>query len=260
MAHQDSAHDGLNIKVAFVTGASYGIGAATAVTLGRDGFDLVLTATREENLAETCAHASQLGRQCLAVALDLRSQTSVEAAVAKAVERFGRVDVLVNNAGANLRRKAIEVTREEWDGLLDVNLTGTFFLTQQIGRHFIARQAPGRIITVASSHALVGAVERSAYGITKAGLLQMTRMLAIEWAEHGITVNAVAPGRLDTPSPSRAGTGSDPAYMDAMLKRIPLRRFATAQEVAGAVAFLASRAAASITGQTIVVDGGLTAA
>jgi NAD(P)-dependent dehydrogenase (short-subunit alcohol dehydrogenase family) len=254
MAQDDSR------KVALVTGASYGVGAAIALALARDGFDLVLTATREHNLAATLADVSKRGRQALPIELDLRSQESIETVVAKVLDRFGPIDVLVNNAGVNLRRKAVDVTREEWDDLIATNLTGTFFLTQQIGRHLIARQASGRIITIASVQALVGAPERSAYGISKAALLQMTRMLAIEWADQGITVNAVAPGRLDTPSPSRAGTGSNRAYMDAMLKRIPMHRLATAEEVAGAVAFLAGPAAASITGQTIVIDGGLTAA
>jgi 2-deoxy-D-gluconate 3-dehydrogenase len=152
------------------------------------------------------------------------------------------------------------VSWAEWNDLMAANLTGTFFLTQQVGRHLIARKAPGQIVSVASAHAFVGAPERSAYGVSKAALVQMTRMLAIEWAEHGITVNAVAPGRLMTDSPSRQKTGTDAAYMEAMLKRIPLHRLATAEEVAGAVAFLVSPAARSITGQTIVLDGGLTAA
>jgi NAD(P)-dependent dehydrogenase (short-subunit alcohol dehydrogenase family) len=166
----------------------------------------------------------------------------------------------VNNASVNLRSKAIETARDEFEAVLLTNVTGTFFLTQQIGRYLVARRAPGRIITIASAHALVGAAERSAYGISKAALLQMTRMLAIEWADYGITVNAVAPGRLDTPSPSRAGTGSNKDYMEAVLKRIPLHRLATAEEVAAAAVFLAGPGAASITGQTIVIDGGLTAA
>jgi NAD(P)-dependent dehydrogenase (short-subunit alcohol dehydrogenase family) len=246
-------------KVALVTGASFGVGAATALALARDGFRLVLTATSEKNLEATVGRVKALGGQVAALALDLRSQDSIEKAAASAIAPFGRIDVLVNNAGANLRRKAVDTTRQEWDDLFNVNLTGTFFLTQQIGRHLIARNEGGRIISISSSHALIGAAERSAYGISKAAVVQMTRMLAIEWAEHNITVNNVAPGRLDTDSPSRAAKGQDPDYMAAMLKNIPLHRLATADEVAGAVAFLAGPSAASITGQTIIIDGGLTA-
>jgi NAD(P)-dependent dehydrogenase (short-subunit alcohol dehydrogenase family) len=185
---------------------------------------------------------------------------SIEKTAAAAIEAFGQIDVLVNNAGVNLRSKAIETARDDFEAVLLTNVTGTFFLTQQIGRYWVARHLPGRIVTIASAHALVGAAERSAYGISKAALLQMTRMLAIEWAEYGINVNAVAPGRLDTASPSRAGTGTNKDYMEAMLKRIPLHRLATAEEVAAAAVFLAGPGAASITGQTIVIDGGLTAA
>ena len=118
--------------------------------------------------------------------------------------------MLVNNAGANLRKLAVDVTAAEWNEVMAVNLTGTFFLTQQVGRHMIARGG-GAIVNIASTHALVGAVERSTYGISKAALVQMTRMLAVEWAEHGIRVNAVASGRLGTASPSRAEKGADQA-------------------------------------------------
>jgi NAD(P)-dependent dehydrogenase (short-subunit alcohol dehydrogenase family) len=248
------------MKVALITGASYGVGAATALALARDGFHVVLTATRERNLEATLAAVRETGQNAFAIELDLRSQSSVEKAAAAAIGAFGQVDVLVNNAGVNLRSKAIETNRDEFDDVLLTNVTGTFFLTQQMGRYLVARHRPGRIITISSAHALVGAAERSAYGISKAALLQMTRMLAVEWAEYGITVNAVAPGRLDTTSPSRAGTGSNKDYMEAMLKRIPLHRLATAEEVAAAAIFLAGPGAASITGQTIVIDGGLTTA
>ena len=245
-------------KVALVTGASYGIGAAAAMALARNGFRLLLTATREANLQATMASIEAAGTPVAGIELDLRSQQSIEAAAVAAIAQFGRIDVLVNNAAANLRRKAVDVTRREWDELFNVNLTGTFFLTQQIGRHLIARGEGGSIVTVASSHALLGAPERSAYGISKAALLQMTRMLAIEWAEHGITVNAVAPGRLETASPSRVGTGTDKDYMDAMLRNIPLHRFSTAEEVAAAIAFLVSPGARSVNGHVLVIDGGLT--
>jgi 2-deoxy-D-gluconate 3-dehydrogenase len=247
-------------KIALVTGASYGVGAAAALALARAGFNLALTATRKDNLAKAADESAAAGAEVQPVELELRSQASIEAGVAKAIERFGRIDVLVNNAGTNLRRKAVDVSRDEWTSLIETNLTGTFFLTQQVGRHLITQRSPGCIITIASSHAFVGAAERSAYGISKAALVQMTRMLAVEWADHGVRVNAIAPGRLDTTSPSRAGTGADKAYMDDMLKRIPLHRLATAEEVAGAVVFLAGPAAASMTGQTIIIDGGLTAA
>jgi 2-deoxy-D-gluconate 3-dehydrogenase len=243
-----------------VTGASYGVGAAAAVALARDGFRIAATATRKGNLDATLAAVSEAGQEAAGFELDLRSQPSIEQTAAAAIETFGRVDVLVNNAGVNLRSKAIETAREDFENVIAANVTGTFFLTQQIGRHLIARGLPGRIVMIASAHGLVGAAERSAYGISKAAILQMTRMLAIEWADYGITVNAIAPGRLDTASPSRAGTGSDSAYMEAMLKRIPLHRLATAEEVAAAAVFLAGPGAASITGQTIVIDGGLTAA
>jgi len=245
-------------KVAIVTGASYGVGAACALALARAGFRLAITATSEANLAPVLSKLA--GADVLPLALDLRRQDSIEACAAAALQRFGAIDVLVNNAAVNLRRKAVDTGWAEWNDLIAANLTGAFFLTQQVGRHLIARKAPGQIVSIASAHAFVGAAERSAYGISKAGLVQMTRMLAIEWAEHGITVNAVAPGRLMTDSPSRQKTGSDAAYMEAMLKRIPLHRLATAEEVAGAVAFLVSPAARSITGQTIMLDGGLTAA
>lgn len=243
---------------AIVTGASYGVGAATAEALAAVGYDLVLTATRLDNLAGTRARLEGRPVRVLSLALDLCAADSIAAAVDGAIERFGRIDVLINNAGTNLRKNAVDVTPAEWDYVMDANIKGTFFLTQAVGRHMIAAKTPGAIVNVASSHAFVGAKERSTYGISKAALVQMTRMLAVEWAEHRIRVNAVAPGRMETASPSRADSGSDPKYMAAMLSRIPLGKFATAEEVAAACAYLASAEAGSITGQTIMIDGGLT--
>jgi NAD(P)-dependent dehydrogenase (short-subunit alcohol dehydrogenase family) len=248
------------MNVALITGASYGVGAAAALAFARNGFHVVLTATREGNLDSTLAAVRESGQQAIGLELDLRAQSSIEKTAAAAIAAFGQIDVLVNNASVNLRSAAIDTARDAFEDVLLTNVTGTFFLTQQIGRYLVAQHRPGRIITIASAHALVGAAERSAYGISKAALLQMTRMLAIEWADYGITVNAVAPGRLDTNSPSRAGTGTNKDYMEAMLKRIPLHRLATAEEVAAAALFLAGPGAVSVTGQTIVIDGGLTAA
>jgi NAD(P)-dependent dehydrogenase (short-subunit alcohol dehydrogenase family) len=245
-------------KAAFVTGASYGVGAATALALARDGFDIALSATAEENLAGTLGELAPLGVRTLPLALDLRSAASIAQAVAQIVQAFGGLDVLVNNAGANLRKLAVEVTAAEWREVMEVNVTGTFFLTQEVGRHLMDTGRHGAIVSVASTHGLIGATERSTYGISKGAIIQMTRMLAIEWAAHGIRVNAVAPGRLDTASPSRAG--ADHKYMAAMLARIPLHRLATAQEVAAAIAYLAGPQAQSVTGQVMVLDGGLTAA
>jgi NAD(P)-dependent dehydrogenase (short-subunit alcohol dehydrogenase family) len=242
---------------ALVTGASYGVGSATALALARDGYDVAVSATRSGNVAGTAAKLKELGARVVVVGLDLRKQSSIEQAFDEVVSAFGTLDLLVNNAGANLRKWAVDVTAAEWDEVIATNLTGTFFISQQFGRHLIAAGRPGCIVSIASTHGLVGAAERSTYGISKAAIIHMTRMLAIEWAEHGIRVNAVAPGRLDTASPSRAGT--DPKYMEAMLARIPMHRLATAEEVAAAVCYLAGAGAASITGHTLVLDGGLTA-
>jgi NAD(P)-dependent dehydrogenase (short-subunit alcohol dehydrogenase family) len=245
-------------KVALVTGASYGVGAASALALARDGFDVAVSATRTDNVAGLMPKLAALGARTLAVALDLRSAPSIAQAMAAITETFGGIDVLVNNAGANLRKLAVEVTAAEWREVMEVNVTGTFLLTQQVGRDLIARKRGGAIINIASTHGLIGAPERSTYGISKGALIQMTRMLAIEWAEYDIRVNAIAPGRLDTASPSRSG--ADPKYMEAMLARIPLHRLATAEEVADAMAYLASPQARTVTGQVLVMDGGLTAA
>ncbi len=247
-------------KTALVTGASYGVGAAIALTLAREGFDVAITATRAENLCATLDKLADAKARAVPLVLDLRGQDSIARVFGEAVAALGSVDLLVNNAGVNLRRLAVDVTPDEWDGVIDTNVAGTFFLSQQAARHWIAEKRAGGIVNIASAHGFIGAAERTTYGISKAAIIHMTKMLAVEWAQHGIRVNAVAPGRMLTEAPSRAEKQADPAYMTAMLARIPLYRLATPDEVASAVHWLASPAAATVTGQTLVMDGGLTAA
>ena len=240
-----------------MTGASQGIGAAVAVALARDGCDVAVSSTDPAKLSGTLAAIRAAGAKGVAVALDVRSQSAIEQAMAKVLDACGHLDVLVNNAGVPLHKPALEMTGAEWDSVMGVNLTGAFFMSQQMGRHLVKRARPGCIVNVASTHGLVGMDRRSAYGIAKAAVMHMTRMLAIEWAEHRIRVNAVAPGRVDTPS--RAGLLAEAGSRDRALGRIPLERFATAEEVAAAVRYLASPEAAYVTGQTLILDGGLTA-
>lgn len=248
-----------NERVAMVTGASLGIGAGTALALARAGFDLVVTATRLENLAQSVAAIAAEGARVTPIVLDLRSEESIDRATAEAVAAYGRLDVLFNNAGVTLRKSALDVTRADWQGVMATNLTGTFFLSQRIARHWIGVKRPGVIINMASTHGLVGFATRAVYGISKAAIMQMTRMLAIEWANQGIRVNALAPGRVDSRSPSRAENAVDPNYMRTAMGRVPLHRSATIDEVAAAVCYLASPQSGHVTGQTLIMDGGLTA-
>ena len=242
---------------AFVTGASYGVGAATALALAQAGLTVAISATRAENLESILRSVEATGAQALPIVLDLRSQSSIAETLKHIAGRLGPIDLLVNNAAGNLRKPALDVTWEEWDELMAINLRGAFFLSQHVARQCIAAGQPGAIINIASVHGLLGAAERSVYGTSKGGLIQMTRMLAAEWAEHGIRVNAVAPGRLETASPSRAARTGDPEYLEAMRACIPLKRLATAEEVAAAVCYLASPEANAITGHTLVLDGGM---
>jgi NAD(P)-dependent dehydrogenase (short-subunit alcohol dehydrogenase family) len=241
---------------AFVTGTSTGIGRVIALALARAGYDLAVTEVEMERLRGLLDHPDLRGRKVVPVALDLASPESIASAFDQAVAALSRIDLLVNNAGRALIKPAAEVTRAEWDALMSVNLTGTFFLTQQFGRHAIARRS-GCVVTIASTHGMTGIAGRSVYGIAKAGLIQMTRMLAIEWAAHNIRANAIATATVLTPS--RAEMLSDPQARARMLARIPSGRFVTPEEVAAAVVYLASPEAASITGQVLAIDGGLTA-
>jgi NAD(P)-dependent dehydrogenase (short-subunit alcohol dehydrogenase family) len=244
-------------RAALVTGASYGIGAATALGLAQDGFDVAVTDLRADDLETTVRGIAAFGARGVSLELDVRSQDSIETAFAAAVEAFGGLDLLVNNAGVPMTRPAVEITRAEWELALGVNLTGTFFMSQQMGRHLIGTGRPGSIVSLASTHGTVGFPNVVAYGVATAGISHMTRVLAIEWAPHGIRVNAIAPGTTETES--RAPGLADPGRRELMLNRIPLRRFGTAEEMAGAVRYLASPLASYITGQVVLLDGGLTA-
>lgn len=243
---------------ALITGGSYGVGAASALALARSGHNIAVTATRRSNLDRTKQAVAALGAKVATIELDLTKQASIEAAVDQAVAELGPLDVLVNNAGVHGRKPAVDITREDWDAVFEANLTGTFFLTQKFGRHLIDNKRPGSIVSITSTHAVRGAPVRLLYGVSKAAIHHVTRMLAIEWAPHGIRVNAVAPGRMLTDSPTRQQTASDPGYIEAMTKKIPLNRLPTAEECAAAVDFLCSPGAASITGHILMIDGGLT--
>jgi NAD(P)-dependent dehydrogenase (short-subunit alcohol dehydrogenase family) len=244
-------------RAALITGASQGLGAAIALRLARDGYDLALTELTKGPLRDIVAKVDASGARAVPIALDVCSQASVETAIEDAANALGQIDVLVNNAGVTLRRPALDVTREEWQAVIDVNLSGTFFMSQQFARHLLARKRPGSIVSLASTHGVVALAERSTYGISKAAIIHMTRMLAFEWAEHGIRVNAIAPGTIETPSRA-AYFDANPGTREAMVRRVPMGKFGTEHDVAGAVAYLASADASFITGQTLLLDGGLT--
>jgi 2-deoxy-D-gluconate 3-dehydrogenase len=244
-------------RTALVTGTSAGLGRAIAIALAREGYDLALTELDTAMLKDTLAHPAIAERKAIPIALDLRSQASIAAAFERATTALGQLDLLVNNAGRALVRPSVDVTEAEWDDVIDTNLKGAFFLSQLFGRACISDKRPGSIVSIASTHGMTGIAGRSVYGISKAGLIQMTRMLAIEWADKNIRVNAIAPTTVMTES--RQEMLSDPGKRAAALARIPSGRFATPEEIAAAVVYLASPGAASVTGHTLPVDGGLTA-
>ncbi|MDH3739573.1 MAG: SDR family oxidoreductase [Alphaproteobacteria bacterium] len=243
---------------ALVTGAASELGQEIVLTLVRDGYDVALT-YHETSLPDTLmSHPDMAGITAVPVAMELLSQDSIDQGFDTAVEALGGLDVLVNNAGRPLLQPAIDVTWEEWDTVLDVNLKAAYFLSSRLARHCIDAGRPGAIVNVASTHGLTGFAKRTVYGISKGGMIQMTRMLAIEWAALGVRVNAVAPSTVLTDS--RRAMYKKPGELESMLARIPAKRFVEPGEVAAAVRYLAGSDAASITGHTLVVDGGLTAA
>ena len=248
----------LDGKVAVVTGAGSGIGRATAQAVAEAGADCVVSELPEkmEDLEEVCAAIRQVGRRALPLPLRLPDLSSIDAFVAAAMEDMGRLDILVNNAGINVPRDALEVSEEDWDRVLDVNLKGLFFMSQRVAREMVGTRG-GRIVNVASQNGVVGYYKRAAYCASKAGVVNLTRVLAIEWARHAINVNAVGPTFVLTPLTQ--STFDDPVLRQDLLERIPLGRVGQPEDVVGAVVFLCSAAAELITGHTLLVDGGWTA-
>jgi NAD(P)-dependent dehydrogenase (short-subunit alcohol dehydrogenase family) len=247
----------LQRRAAFVTGASYGIGAAISTAFARDGFDVALADLDAAMLENTVAAVRSHGVRAVTVAHDLRVQSSIEASMQRVLAELGGLDVLVNNAGAIERGPVVDMTREQWASVMDVNLTGTYFMSQAMGRYLLSTGRKGSIISIASTHGAVGVPNFSVYGISKAGIAHMTRMLAIEWAKNGIRVNAIAPGSTMTPT-RLAALQAQPERRQGLIDRIPVGRFCTEEEIAGLAIYLASPQAEYITGQTLLMDGGLT--
>jgi NAD(P)-dependent dehydrogenase (short-subunit alcohol dehydrogenase family) len=242
---------------AIVTGASQGLGSAIALRLAREGYDLVLTRVSKAPFDEVIAKVEAAGARAVPFNLDVRSQSSIEDVFRQASRQFARIEVLVNNAGVTLRQPALDVTRDEWNALMECNLTGVFFMAQQMGRYLVAQKRAGSIVNIASTHGIVSLAQRSTYGISKAAVIHMTRVLAYEWAGHGIRVNAIAPGMVETPS-RFAYFSAHPDQRAMMVERVPMGRFCSEEEVAGTVAYLVGSDGAYVTGQTVVLDGGLT--
>jgi NAD(P)-dependent dehydrogenase (short-subunit alcohol dehydrogenase family) len=243
-------------RTAFITGASTGLGYAIALALARDGYNLAVADLDTAMFDTLLRDPAVQGRKVVPLRLDLRSERDIAQAFGAAVAAFATIDVLVNNAGRTLLKPAVEVTWAEWDDVIQINLKGAYFLSRTFAAHCIERGRPGSIVNLASTHGLTGLAGRSVYGISKGGLVQMSRMLAIEWAPHGIRVNSVAPATVLTPSRQEL---LDDEARQRMLARIPIGRFITPEEVAAAVCFLAGSRAGSITGHTLPVDGGLVA-
>ncbi len=244
-------------KKALVSGASTGIGREIALTLARDGYDVALTSRDAAKLDSVINHADFSGVTAIPIELELSSQDSIESAIETATNALGGLSLLVNNAATALVKPAIEVTWDDWDAVVDSTLKGAYFLTCRFAEQCMNAGHGGTVINIASTHGLLGWPERTVYGTAKGGMIQMARMLAIEWADKNIRINTVAPATVMTES--RMASLSNPEARERMLSRIPMGRFPEASEIAAAVRYFAGPDAVSITGQTLVIDGGMTA-
>jgi len=257
-AHTSSRHADLAGRVAIVTGAARGIGFATVNALAEAGAVPVLIDRDGEELTAASASLTSRGIEHRAVTLDVTDGAAVDAAVSRTATAHGRIDILVNNAGIAVRRPSVELTQSEWQAVLDVNLTGVFLCARAAARHMLAA-GRGAIVNVASIMGLSGGglYPNISYQSTKGALVNLTRALAVEWAEGGIRVNAVAPTWVRTEL--TRGLVENPELLARMLAMTPMRRLAEPEDVAEAIVFLASDRASMITGHTLPVDGGFLA-
>jgi NAD(P)-dependent dehydrogenase (short-subunit alcohol dehydrogenase family) len=247
-------HFDLADKVALVTGTSRGLGQYFGRALAKAGADLVITSRKAETLRTFQGEIEALGRKALPLALDVRDFASIQKMVDAAIAHYGKIDILVNNAGCNVRKPAVEVTWEDWNLVLETNLRGTFFVSQAVARHMITRKY-GRIINIGSVTCVAGYAGLGPYGASRGGVKQLTMSLADDWGVHGITVNCLAPGWFKTAQ--NAVMYENKEWVDYLCDRIPLKRPGQPQDLDGAVIFLASDASQYITGQTLLVDGGI---
>jgi len=244
----------LSGKVAVVTGASRGLGQYFGRALARAGADLVITSRRLEALRKFQQEIEALGRRALPLALEVRDYESIQQMVEAAYAHYGKIDILVNNAGCNVRKPALDITWDEWNTVLDTNLRGTFFVAQAVAKRMVPRKH-GRIINIGSVTAVFGYAGLAPYCASRGGVKQLTMSLADDWGSHGITVNCLAPGWFKTEQ--TAVLYENEAWLDYITDRIPLKRPGQPSDLDGAIVFLASDASEYMTGQTLLVDGGI---
>jgi NAD(P)-dependent dehydrogenase (short-subunit alcohol dehydrogenase family) len=246
----------LSGRTAVVVGGTTGIGRALTLGLAQAGADVVPTSRRKDAVDEAAALVHAAGRRTLRVTTDVANEASIAALLAAAIEEFGKVDILVNCAGRTKRTPTLDLSDEEWHGIVETNLTGTLRTCRLFGRHMIER-GYGRIVNIASLTSFVSMMEVTAYSASKAAVASLTKSLAVEWSRHGVMVNAIAPGVFRT-ALNQNLLDTTPRGRE-LLMRTPMGRFGNVEELAGAAVFLASEAASFVTGHLLVVDGGFLA-